>query len=396
MNKKLARNLAGKLFNMSRRGGSYSSAQFKAAERLYKGTGTNGDLETVRQALGIRQSGAGEAKKQLRGIKNALGTFSEIGQAYDQMARGNVMTGLSGMLSTGVDLGSDLLTSKWLKNKMEETAQRVLGDASRGAKAFYALGRFARTAGGVAMAATAGWEIGSSLRESYDRRQDALVTNQGLGSDMIRKHGLDAETTRVHAQTARNAIKNSNRVYGAIENTLGLDMGLQTDETDMRQRMAKITDQTIGSILKGDLQFNNKWSIANTMADDTLSDAEKRRKISEITRSAWDPVQAQLKYKDRIDTELALRRSMLGDIFGTSKGSEQERIKIAMELQEKELKQAELREQARKQAVAWSEDSERNPAATTPEERRFRDESADIVNAYWGERRRAHQAQAVD
>ena len=84
---------------------------------------------------------------------------------------------------------------------------------------------------------------------------------------------------------------------------------------------------------------------------------------------------------------------MLGDIFGTSKGSEQERIKIAMELQERELKQAELREQARKQAVAWSEDSERNPAATTPEERRFRDESADIVNAYWGERRRAHQAQ---
>lgn len=391
MNKKLGHNLAGKLFNLSRRGGSFSRAQFRAAERLYKGTGTDADLQTVRQALGIKQSGASDAKKQLRGIKSALNTFSALGQAYDQMARGNVMTGIAGMLSTGMELGNEVMTSKWLKNKMEDTAQKMLGDASRGAKAFYALGRFARVGSGVAMAATAGWEIGSAIRESYDRRKEAEVTNQGLGGDMMRKHNLDAGTTRTHALATRRAIRASNKVYGAIEDITGLDMGLQTEETAMRQRMAKLTDGIISAIERGDIQVNNRGAIAEILADDTLGPAARQRKLAEYTNTHWDPAMAQEKYKDRINTEAALRRSMMGDWFGTGRLSEQERMKITMELQEKELRQIDLRKDALRRAAAdWDE------RLNTPEQRRFRDETADVVNSYWGERRRSHQAQAVD
>lgn len=199
----IGKNLAGKVFKLQNAGGNVPSNILASSRALLAGNGSPGDLNAVRNFLGIQKSGASAQKRELRTVNNAIGAIQRTTQLIGQISQGGV-----GGLFAGLELQKQIsqAAQKYVASPaFEKLLQSKFGmDPVSAARTKYQTGRLLRIASLVGSYAETAYGIAAGVsefaagggderrKELEDARLSTLMSNDPLRRAAIKAKADDS------------------------------------------------------------------------------------------------------------------------------------------------------------------------------------------------------------
>ncbi len=180
--------LAASVLALQKRGGNVPPQIRACARRVLGGSGSSADNQAIKQYLGIKRSGAGKARQQMRSFDNATNLAVQVGQSVEMISHGGPVAGAGvlNLIKLGTNEIDKIAKSKTVKKVFEGVAGRFFGDAAKGTQAFYSVRRALKIGGGFIEAATIGLDIGSAIEKAWESRHKAEykhIANSALAYD---------------------------------------------------------------------------------------------------------------------------------------------------------------------------------------------------------------------
>jgi len=231
----LTRSLGGSILRM---GPSVPPHIQKAALDAVDGTGNYKSeaqlLNIMRDSLGIRKTGATEARATLRSVNSGIRDVTNAAVLMDVASRGGPQGSVAvmGLVQMAVSKVADVASSQTMKGILQSTLGNFAGE-----RAFRSVRNAVRSAGPLIAAAETGWNIGSYVEQnaSFLGGAAGLAQAKATGFDKYKQTGMDPKLQK--------AIRDEAFEYEEATGNYFWDKSLN-EATNKRRD--KVVDQIVG------------------------------------------------------------------------------------------------------------------------------------------------------
>lgn len=194
--------LAGSILAIQKQTKAVPAPVIAAARRTLQGGGTVSDAQLMRQFAGVRKTGAGAVKAQVRSFNKFAQKIGGYANSIGAIAQGG-MVGMGGMIGLGSQVGYDMQTlseNPAVRRAFIQIAERIKAGKNLGQISYMAMGQMGKNLGMLSAVA----EVGVNAAEFQINTMAAL--NGNVNYEKLRMLGSGAVLANVdplNSPTAR-------------------------------------------------------------------------------------------------------------------------------------------------------------------------------------------------
>lgn len=379
MASRIEKNLAGRVFNLQKQAGRVPPTLLASARRILQGTNSKGDVDSVRQYLGISRSGAsalGRVGKQLARMQGAAFSITQDIELLQSAARAERPTAVATarLINNLNDQVQQAIKSKWARSAAEYAAQMLNRDPAMAGRFLKAVGRGLRLGGLVVTAAMGVAEVA----ERYFENRRLAGAAIGSRKDAARQMHMDPRLAReeeaasaAEVKGARGGLRGWLDYFGFNASTEQAITKRQVERLRQIDRARRIaphmgidTDRVLAEAAKAKGKLIGELTARE--GNEALDQATRQKMPTLEQMAQSEQVQKRLEREyDHFSGSVGLFAKEIGSTFGLSQTPEQaiaeRRDELAREYLTKELERlAQFQQDA--EEVARQIREQRSPA----------------------------------
>jgi hypothetical protein len=378
---RIEKNLAGRVFNLQKQAGRVPPAVLASARRILQNASGQGDVDNVRQYLGISKSGAsalGKVGKKLARIQGAAFSISQDIELLQHAAQDGRPTAVATARLIGNlnDQVQQAIKSRWAQRTAEAAAKLLGRDPVIAGRLLKAVGRGLRLGGLVVTAAMGAAEVAERFFEN--RRQAGAAIS--ARKDLARQLQMDPRLARAEESLSEEAVLGARGKARTVLDWLGFKGGSEQEITKRQTERLRQLEQA--RRLASHLGVDVDATLAQTAArkGKTIGELTGRERSEAIDEAVRDktPTLESMKNSTMVNRQLerefgkvgswgqlGLFAKEVGSTFGLTQTPEQalaeRRDQLAREMLGKALAVMEKRQEEIDQ-LAQQMKAQRSPA----------------------------------
>jgi hypothetical protein len=355
MASRIEKNLAGRVFNLQKQAGRVPPTLLASARRILQGTNSKGDVDSVRQYLGISRSGAsalGRVGKQLARMQGAAFSITQDIELLQSAARAERPTAVATarLINNLNDQVQQAIKSKWAQRAAEGAARLLNRDPVMAGRFLKAVGRGLRMGGLIVTAAMGAAEVAERYFENRRMAGAAIGARKDLARELntdprfAQREQIAATEEVIRAKSKLRGLLDSFGFSGSTENEATKKFDSRKKQIEAMRRLAPHLGIHVDEVLAGAAARKGKLPSELTLRErNEALDAATIQKMPTLEQMAQsEQVQKRLEREyDHFSGSVGLFAKEIGSTFGLSQTPEQaiaeRRDELAREYLTKEL-----------------------------------------------------------
>ncbi len=401
---RIEKNLAGHVFNLQKQGGRVPPKVLASARRVLQGSGSQGDVESLRQYLGIYKSGSsalGRAGKRLARIQGAAFSITQDIELLQNSSKDGRATAVATarLINNLNDQVQQAIKSKWAQRAAEGAARLLNRDPVMAGRFLKAVGRGLRMGGLIITAAMGAAEVAEKYFENRRLAGAAIGARKDLARELntdprfAQREQTAATEEVIRAKSKLRGLLDSFGFSGSTENEATKKFDTRKKQIETMRKLAPHLGVSIDSVIAGAAARKGKLPSELTLRErNEAIDAATIQKMPTLEQMAEsEQVQKRLEREfNHFSGSIGLFSKEVGSTFGLSQTPEQaiaeRRDELAREYLDKYL------ETINKKLEHFEEIARQARETRTPAQQHMHRERLDRSEAGYNSHRSRHKA----